>query len=48
LAGLTGYPDIQIPLFMAIFVGVAISLLIGVLIEWVREHRIAPDKRGAK
>lgn len=36
-------PDIELPLFMAIFVGVAIGLLIGFFWEWVREHRMRAD-----
>lgn len=33
-------PDIEMPLFMAIFIGVGIGLLIGFLWEWVREHKV--------
>ncbi|MBU2994572.1 LapA family protein [Octadecabacter sp. 1_MG-2023] len=33
-------PDIEMPLFMAIFIGVGIGLLIGFMWEWVREHRM--------
>ena len=33
-------PDIELPLFMAIFIGVGIGLLIGFLWEWVREHKV--------
>ena len=32
-------PDIQIPLFMAIFGGVALGLLIGFFWEWLRERQ---------
>ena len=39
-------PDIELPLFMAIFIGVGIGLLIGFLWEWVREHRIRADARA--
>ena len=39
-------PDIQMPLFMAIFIGVGLGLLIGFLWEWVREHRMRADARA--
>jgi uncharacterized integral membrane protein len=39
-------PDIQMPLFMAIFIGVGVGLLIGFLWEWVREHRMRADARA--
>ena len=39
-------PDIEMPLFMAIFIGVGIGLLIGFLWEWVREHRIRAEARA--
>ncbi len=38
-------PDIQLPLYIVIFIGVALGLLIGFLWEWVREHRIRVDGR---
>lgn len=38
-------PDIELPLFMVIFAGVGIGLLIGFLWEWIREHRIRSDAR---
>ena len=47
LAGLVGVsPDIQVPLFVVLFAGVAVGLLIGFLWEWVREHRIRADARA--
>lgn len=47
LAGPLGIsPDIELPLFMAIFIGVGIGLLIGFLWEWVREHRIRSDAKA--
>ena len=38
--------DVQLPLFMVIFAGVAAGLLIGFLWEWVREHRIRAEGRA--
>lgn len=47
LADLLGLsPDIQLPLFVVIFIGVGVGLMIGFLWEWVREHRIRADARG--
>ena len=40
LAGLVGRQwQMELPLFMVIFGGVAIGLLIGFVWEWLREHR---------
>ncbi|SFS02003.1 lipopolysaccharide assembly protein LapA domain-containing protein [Yoonia litorea] len=39
-------PDIQLPLFVVIFLGVGAGLMIGFLWEWVREHRIRAEARG--
>jgi uncharacterized membrane protein (DUF106 family) len=39
-------PDIQLPLFVVIFIGVGVGLMIGFLWEWVREHRMRADARG--
>lgn len=39
-------PDVQLPLFIVIFIGVAAGLLIGFLWEWVRESRIRSDGRS--
>ncbi len=39
-------PDIQLPMFVVIFLGVGAGLMIGFLWEWVREHRIRSDARG--
>lgn len=38
-------PDIQLPLFVVIFIGVGTGLMIGFLWEWVREHRIRAEAR---
>lgn len=47
LADLFGIsPDIQLPLFVVLFIGVALGLLIGFLWEWVREHRIRAEARA--
>lgn len=40
LAGLTGMDySINLPLFVVIFGGVGVGLLIGFLWEWIREHK---------
>lgn len=39
-------PDIQLPMFVVIFIGVGAGLMIGFLWEWVREHRIRAEARG--
>jgi uncharacterized membrane protein len=39
-------PDIQLPLFVVIFIGVGAGLLIGFLWEWVREHRVRAESRA--
>ena len=39
-------PDIQLPLFVVIFISVGAGLMIGFLWEWVREHRIRAQARG--
>ncbi len=39
-------PDVQLPLFIVIFIGVAAGLLIGFLWEWVREHRQRAEGRA--
>ena len=44
LVGLS--PDIQLPLFVVIFLGVGAGLLIGFLWEWVREHRQRAEGRA--
>lgn len=47
LAGLFGLsPDIDLPLFVVIFLSVGAGLLIGFLWEWVREHRIRAESRA--
>ncbi len=46
LARLLGIsPDIQLPLFVVLFLGVALGLVIGFLWEWLREHRMRADAR---
>ena len=44
LIGVT--PDMQLPLFVVIFISVGAGLMIGFLWEWVREHRMRADARG--
>ncbi len=39
-------PDVELPLFVVIFIGVGAGLMIGFLWEWVREHRMRADARG--
>jgi hypothetical protein len=39
-------PDIQLPLFVIIFIGVGAGLMIGFLWEWVRERRMRAEGRG--
>ncbi len=39
-------PDIQLPMFVVIFIGVGAGLMIGFLWEWVREHRIRAEARA--
>lgn len=47
ISGLLGIsPDVDLPLFIVIFCGVAAGLLIGFLWEWVRESRIRSDGRA--
>ncbi len=47
LGGLLGIsPDVQLPLFVVIFIAVGAGLMIGFLWEWVREHRIRSNARG--
>jgi lipopolysaccharide assembly protein A len=46
LARLTGIsPDIDLPLFVVIFLGVAAGLLIGFLWEWLREYKYRAEVR---
>ena len=44
LVGLS--PDVNLPLFMVIFISVGAGLLIGFLWEWVREHRVRAEARA--
>ena len=47
LANLFGIsPDVTLPLFVVIFLGVGAGLLIGFLWEWVREHRMRAEARA--
>ena len=39
-------PDVDVPLFIVLFAGVGVGLLIGFLWEWVREHRVRADARA--
>jgi hypothetical protein len=39
-------PDVELPLFVVLFIGVGAGLMIGFLWEWVRERRIRADARG--
>ncbi len=39
-------PDIEVPLFVVIFIGVAAGLFIGFFWEWVREGRMRADARA--
>lgn len=39
-------PDVQLPLFIVIFIGVGAGFLIGYLWEWVRESRVRSDGRA--
>ena len=39
-------PDIELPLFVVIFLGVAAGLLIGFFWEWLREHRFRSEARS--
>jgi len=48
LAGLFGIsPDLELPLFVVIFLGIAAGLMIGFLWEWVREHQYRAEARAA-
>lgn len=38
-------PDVQLPLFVVIFVAVGAGLMIGFLWEWMREYRMRADGR---
>ena len=39
-------PDIDLPLFVVIFLGVAAGLLIGFFWEWLREHHFRAEARS--
>ncbi len=38
-------PDIQLPLFVVIFLAIGVGLLIGFFWEWLREHRFRAEAR---
>jgi len=47
LAGYIGFsPQVTLPLFVVIFLCVGLGLFIGLLWEWVREHRIRAEGRA--
>ncbi|SHI81648.1 lipopolysaccharide assembly protein LapA domain-containing protein [Wenxinia saemankumensis] len=49
LAGLFGVsPDIAMPLFVVILLGVALGLLIGFVWEWLREHKHRSEVRARR
>jgi hypothetical protein len=39
-------PDVELPLFVVIFIGFGAGLMIGFLWEWMRERRMRSDARG--
>ena len=39
-------PDIQMPLFVAIFLGVGVGLLLGFIWEWIREYKERAEGRA--
>jgi uncharacterized integral membrane protein len=39
-------PTIELPLFVVLFLGVGLGLVIGFLWEWLREHRLRSDARS--
>lgn len=39
-------PDIQMPLFVAIFLGVGVGLLLGFVWEWIREYKERAEGRA--
>lgn len=48
LAGYIGFaPQVTLPLFVVIFLCVGVGLLIGLLWEWVREHKLRVEGRVA-
>ena len=47
ISGLLGIsPDVQLPLFIVIFLSVGAGLLIGFLWEWLREYRERAESRA--
>ncbi len=49
MAGFLGFSwEITLPLFLVVFGGVAVGLLIGFVWEWWREHRIRVEMRAEK
>lgn len=48
-SGLLGLaPTIEMPLFVVIFIGVGIGLLVGFVWEWLREHRLRSDANATR
>ena len=41
-------PTITLPLFIVIFLGIAVGLLIGFVWEWLREHKHRAEARAAR
>ena len=49
MAGFLGWSwQITLPLFLVVFVGIAVGLLIGFVWEWWREHRYRAQMRAEK
>lgn len=42
-------PEVQLPLFVVIFLGIIVGLLVGFVWEWLREHAVrAENARNAR
>jgi len=42
-------PEVQLPLFVVIFLGIVVGLLVGFVWEWLREHAVrAENARNAR
>ena len=49
MAGFLGFSwEVNLPLFLVVFLGIAAGLLIGFLWEWWREHRYRVEMRAEK
>ena len=49
LAGFIGLPnDVSVPLFLVIFAGIALGLVLGYIGEWIREHKHRAEASRAK